>query len=283
MRMRRRALLLIPGFLMLAAVAAARQRPLITEDVELVKPGNIRFQLGFDFNQNQRFGLSGLDGDLTRVGVVGVYFGLSPNAQFEVSGVVHNYLNIEGRGLASIPLDLSGRNHTRGSGDFTLAAKFKIMNETGWKPAVGFRFGVQLPNSDERRGIGTNTTNAFGTIILGKHFLNDRLNVFGNLGLAILTNPLVGTAQNDVILYGAAAMFKATGRLNLVGEVNGRHSTRRPFPGTESLGEARVGFQYTAAGLRWDSAFIKGYTPFSPRYGFTLGLTSEFPAFTPVR
>jgi hypothetical protein len=260
-----------------------QQRPLLTEDVDIVKPGNIRVQVGFELDQKQRFGLSGLSGDVTHIGDVGIYFGMSPNVQFEVTGTVRNYLNIESRGPSAIPLSVGARNSTHDVGDFTLAAKFKLMNEEGRLPSVGFRFGVTLPNTDQAKGIGTNTTNAFGMVLVGKHFLNDRVNTFGNIGVGILTNPLVGTAQNDVILYGAAAVIKINDRFNAVAEVNGRRSTRTPFPGTESLGEARIGFQLNAAGLRWDSAFIKGYTPFSPKYGITLGVSSDFAAFKPIQ
>src|SRR5262245_3574185 len=38
----------------------AQQRPLITEDVETVKPGSVRFDLGFDFLQDKDFTISGL-------------------------------------------------------------------------------------------------------------------------------------------------------------------------------------------------------------------------------
>src|SRR5581483_2925469 len=274
-----RVALLFLSVILLTIVGYGQQRPLVTEDVDIVKPGNIRVQVGFDLDQKQRFGLSGLSGDVTKIGDIGVYFGMSPNVQFEITGTIREYLNIETRGVSAIPLNIGSSSNTHDVGDFTLSAKFKLTKETEHIPAFGFRFGVQLPNSDQAKGIGTNTTNAFGMVLAEKHFFNDRLNTFGNVGVAILTNPLSGTSQNDVILYGAAAIVKITDRFNVVGEVNGRHSTRTPPPGTESLGEARIGFQLKAAGLQWDSAFIKGYTPFSPRYGFTLGVSSDFQAF----
>jgi hypothetical protein len=44
-----------------------RTTPLITEDIETVKPGSVSFG-GFDFLQDKSYGLSGLNGDLTRLG-----------------------------------------------------------------------------------------------------------------------------------------------------------------------------------------------------------------------
>src|SRR5678815_790178 len=72
----------------------AQQRPLITEDVETVKPGSARFEIGFDFLQDKNYPVSGLNGDLTRLGVMSLTFGLAPNVEFETGGVLHNFLSI---------------------------------------------------------------------------------------------------------------------------------------------------------------------------------------------
>src|SRR5262245_44271529 len=65
----------------------AQQRPLITEDVEIVKPGSARFEFGLDFLQDKNYPVSGLNGDLTRIGVVSLTFGLAPNIEVETGGV----------------------------------------------------------------------------------------------------------------------------------------------------------------------------------------------------
>ena len=58
---------------------AAQQRPLLTEDVDIIPPGTVRIEAGIDFLQGAKFPVSGISGDLTRVGVIGVNFGLGPN------------------------------------------------------------------------------------------------------------------------------------------------------------------------------------------------------------
>ena len=180
-----------------ASLAQAQQRPLLTEDVDIIPPGSIRIEAGIDFMQGARFPVSGLRGDLTRVGVIGINFGMGPNVEFQIEGVAQNYLSINSRGPSAIPLELvPGANSTNDTGDFTIAAKFKLRNETRRGPSLGFRFGVQLPNSSQATGIGLNQTNAFGSVLIGKKFGNDgRFNTFGNLGLAIpttltITSPL---------------------------------------------------------------------------------------------
>ncbi|HKG46477.1 MAG TPA: hypothetical protein VKB02_07120 [Pyrinomonadaceae bacterium] len=271
-----------------AIAASAQQRPLITEDVDIIPPGSIRVEAGIDFMQGAKYTVSGIRGDLTRVGVIGVSFGMGPNVEFQIEGVAQNYVSINSRGASAIPLDLApGANSTNDTGDFTLAAKFKLRNETRRGPSLGFRFGVQLPNSSQARGIGINQTNAFGSILVGKKFGPDgRFNTFGNLGIAILTAPTQLFSQNDVITYGLAGVFHLNKQFSIAGEVNGRANTRPgngPL-GTESQGEARLGMQIRASGLRFDFAGIKGLTSFSPNSGFTVGVTYNTPAvFAPVK
>ncbi|HET9526170.1 MAG TPA: hypothetical protein VFO99_08390 [Pyrinomonadaceae bacterium] len=274
--------------LLCGSLASAQQRPLLTEDVDIIAPGTIRIEAGIDFMQSAKYSVSGLNGDLTRVGVIGINFGMGPNVEFQIEGVAQNYLSINSRGPSAIPLELlPGANSTNDTGDFTLAAKFKLRNETRRGPSLGFRFGVQLPNSSQARGIGLNQTNAFGSILVGKKFGNDgRFNTFGNLGLAILTAPTELFSQNDVITYGLAGIFRINNQFSLAGEVNGRANTRPgngPL-GTESMSEARLGMQIRASGLRFDFAGIKGLTSFSPNSGFTVGVTYDTPAvFAPVK
>ena len=145
-----------------ASVAHAQQRPLLTEDVDIIPPGTIRIEAGIDFMQGANYTVSGIRGDLTRVGVIGINFGMGPNVEFQIEGVAQNYLSINSRGPSAIPLNLApGANSTNDTGDFTISAKFKLRNETRRGPSLGFRFGVQLPNSSQGTGIGLNQTNAY--------------------------------------------------------------------------------------------------------------------------
>ena len=274
--------------LSLSLSALAQQRPLLTEDVDIIPPGTMRIEAGIDFLQGARFPVSGINGDLTRVGVIGVSFGMGPNVEFQIEGVAQNFVSINSRGTSAIPLSLAANaNSTHDTGDFTLWAKFKLRNETSHAPSLGFRFGVQLPNSNQARGIGLNQTNAYGSVLVGKKFGQDgRFNTFGNLGIAILTAPTQLFSQNDVLTYGMAGIFRLNKQFSLAGEVNGRANTRPgngPL-GTESQAEARLGMQIRASGLRFDFAGIKGLTSFTHNSGVTLGVTYDTPAiFAPAK
>ena len=283
-----RILSLFVALLTWASYAVAQQRPLLTEDIDIIPPGTMRIEAGIDFLQGAKFPASGLTGDLTRVGVIGINIGFAPNVEFQVEGVAQNFLSINSTGPSAIPLALApGANSANDIGDFTLATKIKLRSETKRGPSLGFRFGVQLPNSNQARGIGLNQTNAFGSILMGKKFgPAGRFNTFGNLGIAILTAPTSLFSQNDVVTYGLAGIFRLNDQFSLAGEVNGRVNTRPgsgPL-GTESQSEARLGMQIRASGLRFDFAGIKGLTNFSPNSGVTIGVTYDTPSvFAPAK
>jgi hypothetical protein len=280
-----RLLVVSVAILVLAAVASAQQRPLVTEDVDIIKPGVIRIETGFEFLQNQRFPLSGLRGDVTKLADTRLSFGLASNVEFQIEWTFQHFLSITSRGPSAIPLKLgANESDTNDVGDARLWMKIKLRNQSRVAPALGFRFGMELPNSNQARGIGTNTTNFYGMILAEKRFAGDKLNVFGNLGLGILTAPLEATSQNDVLLYGLAGAYAASDRVNIVGEVNGFHSTRKRAPlGTEDFSETRLGAQIRALGMHWYAAGIFGMSKRAPRTGLTIGITYDWDAFSPVK
>jgi len=272
------------------AVASAQQRPLLTDDIDITPPGAIEIGAGVDFFQNAKFPLSGLTGDLSRVGDIRLRTGFAPNVEFQIEGALRTYLAINSQGPSAIPLSISG-NSTSDFDDFTLSAKIKLRNETKKLPAIGFKFGYQMPNTNQARGIGTNQINIFGKIIAQKKFGSyvgkvPRFTAIGNLGMVIMTAPIERFTQNDLVLYGVAGIFRATNHVNIVSEVNGRLNTRGgtvPL-GTESVGQFRVGAQVRASGLRFDTAAAFGLTKYSPRSGFIFGVTYQSPTiFTPAK
>lgn len=280
--------LLLVVCLVLSATAFAQQRPLITDDVDITPAGAVEIGAGVDFFQNAKFPLSGLKGDLTRVGDIRLRQGFAPNVELQVEGVLQNFLAINSQSPSHIPLNITG-NSTNDFDDFTISAKVKLLNEKGALPAVGLKFGYQMPNTDQAKGIGTNQINIFTKVIVQKRFGKRQgrtalANVYGNLGLGIMNAPLANFTQNDVLLYGLAGIFRLNDRINIATEVNGRLNTRSgdaPI-GTESIGQYRIGAQIRASGLRFDTAAIFGLTKHSPRTGVTFGVTYESPVFFPV-
>lgn len=269
-------------FCLLASLPlTAQTRPLRTSDAEILPPGTLRVQVGFDFLQDVDFPLSGLSGDLTSVGVVNARLSVGKMVEVQLEGAVQNFLDVKKQGASFVPvLELTGSHSTRDTGDFSLATKIRIFGETDRRPALAFRFGYKMPNSKQARGIGNNATDVFGAFILQKHF--GKLNVFGDAGLAILQASNVKFTQNDVLIYGGAFIYPMHHRINLAGEVAGRYSSRKittDLLGTESHSQARLGLQILAGGFQWDVAGIAGISKSDPRSGFTFGVSKDIRIF----
>ena len=79
------------GFLWVCAALGvsdlhAQQRPLQTQDPGIIAPGNLSLEFGFDFLQNAKYPQSGLQGDLTSLGVIGINLGLGEIVEFQIQG-----------------------------------------------------------------------------------------------------------------------------------------------------------------------------------------------------
>src|SRR4051812_25813275 len=78
--------------LWLVPSAFAQQRPLVTEDPRLVADGAFVVESGFAYSRKAQFPLSGLKGDEYSVFVNGFNFSLGPRAEFQINGVMHNFV-----------------------------------------------------------------------------------------------------------------------------------------------------------------------------------------------
>ncbi len=240
----------------------------------MLTTGRTRIEFGFEFLQGQKYPLSGLEGDLTRIGVAGVHVGVGEYAEFQIAGVIRDFLSVSQRKPPVIPPDFGG-NSTSDFGDLILATKLKLAAEQGVRPAMAFKFAVQLPNASNESGLGTDTTKFFASLLLSKQIGKARL--LANAGLAILPSPVQANSQADLITYGLAALVPLHPKVNLVGEITGRGGEERL--GNESQSQARIGLQLYAAGLRWDVAGVAGLEETDANSGFVFGITYEWQAF----
>lgn len=279
--MRFRVLCLVSALLVSAASASAQQRPLVTEDPEAIGAGRVLVEAGFDYAHDYQNTVSGLKGNLVSVPTIGISIGLSSIAELQIDGGIYNSLSISSRNpnapLASL-LTVAGSS-THDVSNAVLATKIRILAETASRPAVGIRFATKLPNASNEKGIDLDTTDVSGTLLLAKTVQSIR--VVGNVGAGILTNPTSGVGQNDVFLYGLSFARAVTQAAELVGELNGRVSTRsNAFTGTESRGILKLGGRYTHGPIRFDAGVYFGLTTIDPTIGFTAGFTYVFNAFT---
>jgi len=265
----------LPLLLLLSqpALLFSQQRPLVTERAETLKKNYLLFDIGMEFLQDAVFAFSGLEGDLTRIGVVGVRFGAADNVEIQVLGTIQNILSIENRFDApNTPnLDFSG-NSTSDFGDFTMATKVLLKKEQNRWPAMATRFGFQMPNTSNAKGLGNDETNFFSSFLLKKQF--GQLQFFTELGLAVLGDPVSAGAQDDLFTYGFALMYPLHDQINLVIDAYGRVGAGGI--GTEEQSLLRLGTQVKAAGLYWDVALFLGFRDTDPSSGLVVGVSKEF-------
>jgi hypothetical protein len=273
----------LAGCVLTAMPAAAQQRPLVTEDPEVIGAGLILLEGGFDFARDVLYPASGLQGNLLRAPTLGVSFGISSIAELQLDGGLYNRLNITRRGVGPAPLasqlNFTG-DSTHAVEDMVLATKIRLLGETPSHPALGLRFATKLPNASNESGLGLDTTDFHAQVLIGKTVQSIR--IVGNVGLGILGDPTRGDNQNDVLDYGVSVARAVREGLEVVGELNGRANTRggtAPI-GTESRATLRVGGRLTRGTVRLDTAILVGITSRDPGIGLTAGATYVFKGFT---
>ena len=192
---------------------------------------------------------------------MGVSFGFSSILELQIDGGVYNRLNISSIEPAPLSdkLDFSG-DKTADVEDIVLATKIRLVTEAPGRPGIGLRFATKLPLAGNESGLGLDTIDFQMSALFGKTVQSVR--IVGNLGLGILSDPIEGDRQNDVITYGVSVARALKQGMEFVGEINGRLNTRdeRIPPGTESRSGIRTGLRFTHASVRVDGGLIFGLT-----------------------
>jgi hypothetical protein len=275
---------LLGGLLVVVSTtASAQQRPLVTEDPEVIGPGRILLEGGIDVERDLSYPLSGLEGDRLAVPTFGVSVGLSSIAEFQIDWGLYQRLNITNRRedapLAGL-LDIDG-DRTSDVNDLVLATKIRLFGETPTgRPAVGLRFATKLPNASNEAGLGTDMTDFFASLLVAKTI--ESVRVVGNGGVAIVGDAAATEpGQHDLFTFGLSVARAVTNAAELVGEVNGRLNLGDddPLPGGENQATMRFGARYTRGTVRVDAGVLIGMTSRDPEFGFTAGATWVFDAF----
>jgi len=271
----KRSWILLVGLLFFPCTVHGQQRPLGTDDAEILKTGRVRVGFGVEFLQDQRYSLSGLRGDLTRLGVSSIQVGVGEYAEFQISGVVQDVLSVSGRTEPVIPSTFSG-DSTNDFGDLILGTKLKFFEEKGRRPAMAFKFAVGLPNAKHDSGLGTNETEFYSSLLFKKHL--GRAELLADVGFAILGSPVLQGRQADPLTYGIAAVIPLYRSFDFVAEINGRQGPSGRV-GNENKSRFLGGIRFSTGKIRWDVAGVAGLKDFDPKSGIVIGLTYEFQAF----
>ena len=263
-----------------AASALAQQRPLQTEDPEVIGAGRILFEAGIDYKRDYYLPVSGLRGNLFSVPPMGVSIGVSSIAEIQIDGGIYQKLTITEhvpRAPFSSLLNIDG-DSTADVDDINIGAKVRFVSEGAGRPSMAVRFSTRLPNASNESGLGKDMQDFTVGLLVGKTVQSIRL--VANAGLLILGNPTQPAAQDDLLSYSLSVARAISPSAELVGEFVGRANFANIVtPGAEDRGLLRFGARYTKSGVRFDAGLMLGLTARDPEMGFTAGLTWVFNAF----
>lgn len=276
-----RQLLMIAACLGITSLAAAQQRPLVTEDPETIGAGRVLVEFGVDHAKDQHFPVSGLTGDLWTLPTIGFSFGISSIAEIQIDGSPYQRLDITRREEAPLSHRVTATgNSTDGVTNLVIGTKLRLVSETDRRPSIGIRLATALPNSSSESGLEPDVLNFYASVLAGKTTKSTRYVI--NAGLGIFGDPTVGDRQTDLLIYGLSIAQAIRNGFELVAEGNGRLRLNAddPDPNGENRLVFRGGARYTFGPGRIDAAAIIGATNADPDIGFTIGYTHVFNSFT---
>src|SRR5580698_3784288 len=130
--------------------AAAQQRPLATQDPETIGTGHVLVEAGISYGRDEVYPLSGLEGNLWQLPVIGLDIGLSPIADLQITGGPYDRLSITDRRAAPLESPAATGDTTHDVDDLNIGTKIRLVPETAGRPGIGFRFSVRLPNAKRK-------------------------------------------------------------------------------------------------------------------------------------
>ncbi|MDX1392942.1 MAG: hypothetical protein R3195_01070 [Gemmatimonadota bacterium] len=235
-----------------------------------VEGGDLLVGAGFGVVTGAVFPASGLSGNLTSVPEVSLLYGLGTRAAIGLTGAAFQRLKIGERSTSRVVLDPGVDDGvTTDAGDFVVTASFAPLGSSSGFSAGGL-VEVRLPNSDETRGIGTNTTDV--TLGVIGAWSATRWRGAAMVGIAIEETPLNPVDQNDLVAYAVDLLVNASERLRMSFGVSGAANTRGTAPaGTESHGMARAGVEWLVGSWRFDASLGRGIVDTSTGWRLAAG------------
>jgi hypothetical protein len=234
-----------------------------TNSLSLAQKRTVWLHLGYELRSNWQAPITRVHGDLHRYGTLRFDFGLADNVSLQIRGAIRQVLRSGGQSVA------------RDAGDFSVATIARLWAERTRLPALGFRIETKLPNTNQDRGIGNNTTDITMSILTTKQFGPALL--FSDLGLVIMTAPRQINDQNDALVYGLGLMWGLSKSLQIAGEIHGFTSPRNQIPlGTEDRSAARLGLVHKWTNFSLEMLAVKGLIAREGNWGAVAALSSQF-------
>jgi hypothetical protein len=246
---------------------------LITDHLWLAPPRTMQVSLGGEARLQWQAPVSDLQSARYRFPVLRLDIGVSSNVVLQIQGALQQFRVIDEAASPFRP-GMPASRITRDYGDFSIATIMRFWQNRQRDFALGLSIETRLPNSTQRKGIGSNTTDIFLSALASKMWKKGL--VFGDLGLGILSAPLETNVQNDVLLYGLGTIWNVHGSAQLFGEINGYLTTRNIIPaGTEARGTAHAGCAWQFGPWGFEAGVQHGLTDNEGKWGGMLALTRK--------
>ena len=134
-------------------------------------------------------------------------------------------------------LDQPGSDPASGLGDIVFGYKYRFLEEDDWGFSAAVFPQILLPTGRASAGLGLGLFSAFCPLQIGRHFADEKLYVYGQVGYAVVP----GDANLNFWNYGIAAEWSLSERIELLGE----------FGGAEFSWEGHTDDIYCDFGFRW--------------------------------
>ena len=228
-------------------IVAAQQRPLATEDPEVIGAGRLLIEGGIDAAHDQHYPLSGLRATCgaCRCSASASASAQSPRFRSTADPSTLSRSPRESPRRSRICVTVTG-NSTHDVEDIVIGTKVRLLAEAARHPSLGFRFATRLPNARNESGLGLDTTDFFASLARRRR-RSQSIRVVGNIGVG-------HSRRSDRWARSErCADLRRLGRAGGHGpERGGRRAQRAestretaPFPGTETRGALNIGGRYT--------------------------------------
>jgi hypothetical protein len=230
----------------LGVASAEAYRPLLTEDTGTVEPGRVEIEVSGDLERG-----TGEDRWSARA-VVAV--GLTAR--------------LEGRIDVGVgALDSPGERGHAGAQDTVVGLKYRLVDESGVRPAFMLASAVRLPTGNVEHGLGQDGVDVTGLAVASKTIA--AVTIMVNAGRTFVTRD----AALDTWIASVAADQPITGTLSIVAEVVSTFGARHAADTVVLRGGTIVRLSER---LAIDAAVGVGLTAGSPDFQATAGLTLGF-------
>jgi len=241
-----------------SSIAAHAQAPLWVEDPAVLQDGECRFRVGGDYAL--------VGGGIERYRFPSLYW----------------KTGLGGAGECILVFDLGevnqdGREQGWDVERFLIASKLLVRGPgRGGSPEASLAFGVKIPSSDTKKGVGVDATDFHARLLLARDCGDTRL--IANAGLGILEKVTNLWGQDDVFEWGVAAVTRAGARDELLLELSGNSNSTR---GPANL-LALVGYRFRRPnGGSWDLYARWGLNGGSDNFSCGVGYTVRAGLFSP--